>query len=259
MQDIKKDILKGFIICTPLIVVAYTLIIPIFDEIDVDYKWTAIFLGISLLAFSVDRLELIKIFGLEAKLSKLNEATEKAYATIEEVDKSRQKMRLLGEMLAYQQAQVIMKANRIVDEDFISERAKSIQFLFDTLRTIEASPEAINRVNDVAATYTRIDLNNDAFRRVNEALTQSESEKAKALPRGEDFRIQFFEDYIDGYESGKTFQEVCSFLNENEVEVTDGIRKSFNRIDTFLRDGVLRDHSGNQVLTVPNPQGSYIP
>ena len=76
------------------------------------------------------------MFGLEAKLAKLDEATEKAYATIEEVEKSRQEMRLLGETLALQQALTIMTANRLLDENFIFERAKSIQILFDILKKL---------------------------------------------------------------------------------------------------------------------------
>ena len=96
-------------------------------------------------------------------------------------------------------------------------------------------------------------MNNDAFRRVNEALRQSESEKAKALFRDKKFnREKFFEDFISKYEIGKTFQDVTSYLNELDVEMTDDVQQSFKRLDTFLRDGVLLDSRRNKILILPN-------
>ena len=250
------DPLKVLLIVAPLICAAITIIMPIVREVDFDYKWTVICLCISLLAFSVDRLELLKIFGLEAKLSKLDKATQEAYATIQEVEKSRQEIRSLGETLVLQQVQAIMKTNRLVSEDFISERAKSIQILFDTLKRIDASPEAIKEANDVVTNYISMDLKNDAFWRVYEVLKQSKSDKAKALLQdGKFHREKFFEDFING-EIGKTLEKVSSYLNESGVEMTDDVRQSLNRLDSFLQDSVLLDSSGNKVLTVQNSQGS---
>ena len=144
------DRLKVILICAPLFCAAITIIMPpIFRGVNFDYKWTGVFLGISLIAFAVDRLELIKMFGLEAKLSKLDEATKKAYATIEEVEKSRQKIRLLGERLAEIQAQAVMNANRFVSQDILSDQEKAIQTLVDTLEEIDASPETIEKIKDI--------------------------------------------------------------------------------------------------------------
>ena len=254
MSDDVIDWLRVLIILVSLILACFTF----FKKFDI--KWpagTAVsLLVIALLACSIDRLEFIKTVGLEAQLSKMEKATKEAYATIEEVEKSRQEMRSLGETLALQHAQTIMTANRLLGENFIFERAKSIQILFDTLKKIDASPETTKKVNDIAEPYIRFDLKNDIFRRVDEALTQSESEKAKALLRDRKFnREQFFEDFINGYEIGKTFQDVSSYLNEFDVEVTDDVQQSFKRLDTFLRDGVLLDSRGNKILTLPNPQG----
>ena len=231
--------------------------LTIFRKVDIKQSaMAATILLLALLGCSIDRLELIKIFGLEAKLAKLDKATEKAYATIEEVEKSRQEMRSLGETLALQQAHAIMTANRLLNENFIFERAKRIQILYDTLQKIDASPETTKKVNDIAEPYIRFDLKNDVFRRVDKALRQSESKKVKALLRDRKFnREQFFEDFINRYEIGKTFQDVSSYLNELDVEVTDDVQQSFKRLDTFLRDGVLLDSRGNKILTLPNPQG----
>ena len=252
------DWLRVLLICVPIIVVVLTIIVPLAKGVGFENtKWIGtIFFLFALLAFSVDRLELIKMFGLEAKLSKLDKATQEAYATIQEVEKSRQEIRSLGETLVLQQVQTIMKANRLVSEDFISERAKSIQILLDTLKRIDASPEAIKEANDVVTNYIRMDLKNYAFRRVHEALKQSESEKAKALLRDGKFnREQFFEDFISG-EIGKTLERVSLYLNKSGVEVTDDVRQSLNRLDSFLQDSVLLDSSGNKVLTVQKFQGS---
>lgn len=141
--------LKVILICAPLCCAAITIIMPIVRGVDFDYKWTVMCLCISLLAFSVDRLELLKIFGLEAKLSKLDKATEKAYATIEEVEKSRQDMRLLGERLAIIQAQTVRNTNRFLSQSILSDKKEAIQTLVDTLKEMDASPEAIQKIEDI--------------------------------------------------------------------------------------------------------------
>ena len=102
MSDIVFYLLGVFSIVGLLIVAGFI----IFRKVDAKRGAGAtIVLVLALLGCSIDRLEsinleFIKMFGLEAKLAKLDEATEKAYATIEEVEKSRQEMRLLGETLA---------------------------------------------------------------------------------------------------------------------------------------------------------------
>lgn len=246
--------LRVLLIVAPLICAAITIIMPIVREVDFDYKWTVMCLCISLLAFSVDRLELLKIFGLEAKLSKLDEATKKAYATIQEVEKSRQEMRSLGEILVFQQAMTIMKANRFVGEDFVSERAEAIHPLFDMLETINASKETIQRTNEVVATYIRIDLNHNAFERVKEVLGQSEIIEQCFAQIGV---TPHFDPLCNGYEIGKTLEKVRSYLNEIDVEMADDIQYSFRRLDSFLQNGELLDISENKILTVQDPLGVY--
>ena len=60
-------------------------------------------------------------------------------------------------------------------------------------------------------------------------MTKRDVKKQTALTfRDKKFnREKFFEDFISKYEIGKTFQDVTSYLNELDVEMTDDVQQSF--------------------------------
>ena len=221
-----------------------------------DLKWILpVCLSFSLLGFAVDRLISIKLPGVEARLAEMKTATDRAYASVAEVDKLKDGMLDLAEKLARQQAVLVMKANRVVGSDHLTERIRSISELKRTLDKLGVPDDKVGNMLNEVTPYVRNDLNRDVRSALEDAFTESAKTNKAASPDLNELRVEFNK-FIHAYEVGKTAQRVEVYLREHEVEVTDAIRKAFSRLDAFLGEGRYLDLDGNVVITFPNPTTS---
>ena len=223
-----------------------------------DFKWI---LGLcfvfSLLGFAVDRLISFKGFGVEARLAELDNATQKAYASVEEMNQMQQQIRSLAEHLAAQQALIVMQNNRFVGDDYLSDRVRKIGELQILLESVNATKDGIETMLNSASPYIRIDLNYDVFRAVSEAFQLSNNENTQEIRQNwQKFRQDFYSQFIISYEVGITPNKVFEFLKENEVDITKAIQTAFSRLDAFLGEGRYLDINCNFILSFPNPQAS---
>lgn len=221
-----------------------------------DFKWIiGICFLFSLLGFAVDRIVSFKGFGIEAQLAEINEATQKAYASVSEMNQLQQQIRSLGEHLAKQQALVVMETNRYVGDDYLSERILTINKLKNILENVEASQTGIDAMLNAVTPYIRRDLNSDAFQAILNAMRTNKNEKVKEILKDStEFRETFYNDFIDGYEVGTTANMIFAFLSNLDIESTDEIQHALKRLDSFLGEGKYLNLEGEHILTFPNPQ-----
>ena len=214
-----------------------------------DLKWILpVCLSFSLFGFAGDRLISIKLPGVEARLAEMKTATERAYASVDEVNKLKDGMLDLAEKLARQQAVSVMKANRFVGDDHLTERIRSISELKRTLDRLGVPDDKVGNMLNEVTPYIRNDLNSE----LRDAVTES-AQTNKAVRRDiNELRVEF-DKFIHAYEAGKTAQRVEVYLREHEVEMTDAIHKAFKRLDAFLGEGRYLDLDGNVVITFTNP------
>lgn len=217
-----------------------------------DLKWIlGVCLLFSFLGLAVDRVISIKLPGVEARLAEMKTATDRAYASVDEVNKLKDGMLNLAEKLARQQAVSVMKANRFVGDDHLTERIRSISELKRTLDRLGVPDDKVGNILNEVTPYVRNDLNHE----LRDAVTESARTNNATRRDLNELRAEF-DKFIHAYEVGKTAQRVEIYLREHEVEMTDAIHKAFNRLDAFLGEGRYLDLDGNVVITFPNPTTS---
>lgn len=252
-----RRILFGVITLCPLLLIIICIALVYQKSLPgEDLKWIiGVCLTFSILGFTVDRLISFKGFGIEARLAELHDATQKAYASVAEMHQVQQQIRNLAEHLALQQALVVMKTNRFVGDDYLSERIQAIGDLKKILEEIKASKEGIEKMLNVAAPYIRRDLTMDAREAMWKAIQTSLDERVAEIKRDPNrFQREFYEKFVKGYQVNLTFEQVKNYLVEHGIKVTEDVIRAFSRLDAFLGDGRFLNLAGEYLLTVPNPQ-----
>ena len=253
-QSPHRERMRGIIILSPIVLAGFApwmvheQLLPASD-----FKWIlGVCLLFSLLGFAVDRLISIKFLGVEARLVEMETATNRAYASVAEVEKLKDGMLDFAEKLARQQALSVMKANRFVGDDHLTERIRSISELKRTLDKLGVPDDKLGNMLNEVTSYVCNDLNSDLRSALGDAFTKSAKTNKTARRDINELRAEF-DKFIHAYEVGKTAQRVEIYLREHEVEMTDAIHKAFNRLDAFLGEGRYLDLDGNVVITFPNP------
>ncbi len=216
-------------------------------------KWVlGLCLLFSLLGFAADRLTSIKLPGVEAQLAEMKTATDSVYASVAEMEDLKKSLQDLATILARQQALSVMKASRLVGDDFLTENVRSLLELRRTLDELGVPDDKAESILDAVVPYVRIDLKDAASKVVRTTFTENAKTREARL-RASKLMADFYDKFMRGYEVGETIKRVEIFLREHEVEMTDAIREAFSRLDAFLGEGRYLDLEGNVVMTFLNP------
>ena len=206
----------------------------------------------SLLGFGSYRLITIKFFGGEAQLTEIKTVADRAAASVDEMEKVKESLQDVATILARQQALSVMKAGRLGGDDFLTKNIHSLLELKKILVELNVTENKIETVLDAAVPYIRIDLKDAVSTAVHKAFTEraKTSEATLGIPKR---TTEFYDQFLHEYETGETAQRAEAYLRNHDVEITDSIRESFNRLDAFLNEGHYLDLEGNIVMTFLNP------
>lgn len=250
-----KNILFAAITLTPILIIGFTLwsFKQTFPESDL--KWIiGVCLLFSLLGFVADRLISIKFLGGEARLAEMKTARDEAAASVDEMKALKKNLQNAATTLARQQALSVMKSNRYVGDDFLTERIQAVAELKGTLDELGVPDGKVERILDAVAPYVHRDLNHDAFCVVADAYNKNPKNLTSAGPDLRYIETELYDKFLNEYIVGETAGQVEDFLTKYEIEVTDAIRTAFSRLDAFLSEGRYIDLDGNAVITFPNPR-----
>ena len=210
----------------------------------------------SILGFAGDRLISIKFPGIEARLAEIQTATNNAYASIAEVNRLKNGILELAGGFARQQALLIMRANRIVGENHLTERVHSLSELKAAVSELGVSESEAESILKEAAPYVRNDLGSDLRSELWEAVTQS----ARAEQSGwqDPKKLEELREEIgcltSRYETAGDASSIETYLEEHRIQTSDAIQKAVARLGAFLNAGHYLDMDGNVVLTFPIPR-----
>ena len=250
-----RCILFAVITLAPLFIVGFTLWSPkqIFPSSDL--KWVlGVCLLFSLLGFAANRLISIKFLGGEARLAEMKTARDEAAASVDEMKELKKNLQNAATTLARQQALSVMKSNRVVGDDFLTERIRAVAELKGTLDELGVPDGKVGLILDAVTPYVHRDLNLDAICAVSDAYNKNPKNLTSAGPDLRYIETELYDKFLNEYIVGETAGQVEDFLTKYEIEVTDAIRTAFRRLDAFLSKGRYLDLDGNAVITFPNPR-----
>ena len=245
-----RDILFAVITLAPLFIVGFTFWSPkqIFPASDL--KWVlGVCLLFSLLGFAANRLISIKFLGGEARLAEMKTAR-----SVDETKELKKNLQDAATTLARQQALSVMKSDRFVGDDFLTEMIQAVAELKGTLDELGVPDDKVERILDAVAPYVHRDLNHDAFSAVAYAYNKNPKQLTSAGPDLRYIETELYDKFLNEYIVGETAGQVEDFLAKYGIEVTDAIRTAFIRLDAFLSEGRYLDLDGNAVITFPNPR-----
>ncbi len=178
-----RDILSAAITLTPILIISFTLWFPKQTFPASDLKWIlGVCLLFSLLGFVANRLISIKFLGGEAQLAEMKTARDEAAASVDEMKELKKNLQNAATTLARQQALSVMKLNRVVGDDFLTERIRVVAELKGTLDELGVPDSKVEGMLDAVAPYVHSDLNRDAFSAVAYAYNKSPKTLTSAGP-----------------------------------------------------------------------------
>ena len=249
-----RNILFAAVTLTPIFIIGFTLLLPNQTFPESDLKWLiGVCLLFSLLGFVADRLISIKFLGGEARLAEMKTARDEAAASVDEMKELKKNLQNAATTLARQQALSVMKSNRFVGDDFLTERIRAVAELKGTLDELGVPDGKVERILDAVASYVHRDLNQDAFYAVADAYNKNPKTLTHSVPDLHQIETEL-DKFLNEYTVGETAGQIEDFLAKRGIEVTDVIRTAFSRLDAFLSEGHYLDLEGNVVITFPNPR-----
>ena len=245
-----RGMLSAVITLTPILIACFTLWSPEQTFPASDRKWIiGVCLLFSLLGFVADRLISIKFLGGEARLAEMKTAR-----SVDETKELKKNLQDAATTLARQQALSVMKSNRFVGDDFLTEMIQAVAELKGTLDELGVPDGKVEHILDAVAPYVHRDLNHDAFSAVAYAYNKNPKQLTSAGPDLRYIETELYDKFLNKYIVGETAGQVEDFLAKYGIEVTDAIRTAFSRLDAFLSEGRYLDLDGNAVITFPNPR-----
>ena len=197
----------------------------------------------------MNRLTRIKIPGIEAQLAEMKTVRDETVASASEMKELKKDLKEAAFASAHQQALLIMQGNRLVGDDHITERVKSVCKLKTILDRHGVSGDKFkNMLKQDVSQYVADDLTRDLIEAV--CITTKTGNFYIPPPDLQEKCMSFLlKTGADDLEYGL----FLDFLRDNNINETDGIRKAFKRLDSFLKDGLFLDINGNVVVNFKNP------
>ena len=208
-----RNILFAAITLTPIFIIGFTLWSPNQTFPESDLKWLiGVCLLFSLLGFVADRLISIKFLGGEARLAEMKTARDEAAASVDEMKELKKNLQNAATTLARQQALSVMKSNRFVGDDFLTERIRAVAELKGTLDELGVPDGKVEGILDAVAQYVYRDLNRDALSAVAYDYNKSPKTLTHSVPDLHQIETELYDKFLNEYTVGETAGQIEDFL-----------------------------------------------